>query len=186
MAAPLEVTSLLRRAAGGDAVARERLVPLVYDELRALASRHLGRERAGHTLQTTALANEAWLRLAGQEQAEWSDRAQFFGLAATFIRRILVDHARSRGAVKRGGGAGRVALEEGLVYAQECSDELVSLDAALTRLGQVDERKARVVELRFFAGLSIAEAAEVVGVSHTTVEKDWAFARAWLRREIDG
>jgi RNA polymerase sigma factor (TIGR02999 family) len=185
-ATPLEVTSLLRRAKDGDANAMDRLVPLVYDELRALASRHLGRERAGHTLQTTALANEAWLRLAGQEDVEWSDRAQFFGLAATFIRRILVDHARSRGAAKRGGEARRVPLEEGLVYTQEGSDELLCLDGALDRLAQVDARKARIVELRFFAGLSIAEAADVVGVSHTTVEKDWAFARVWLRREIDG
>jgi RNA polymerase sigma factor (TIGR02999 family) len=149
-----------------------------------LAHRRLGRERAGHTLQTTALVNEAWLRLIDQKQMQWQNRAHFFAVAARMMRRILVDYARARNFEKRGGGAVQVTLDEALVVENERSADVVALDEALDALAKFDERKSRMVELRFFGGLSIEETAEVLGVSPGTVMRDWTLAKAWLHREL--
>ena len=181
-----QVTQLLVRWRAGDRRALDELTPLVYDELHRLASRYMRGERPGHTLQTSALVNEAFLRLAGHEEIEWQNRAHFFAIAAQAMRRILVDHARRRGNQKRGGDAHKVALEEGLIVSAERAAEVVALDDALTRLAEVDPRKSQLVELRFFGGLDIEETAEVLQVSPGTVMRDWTFAKAWLRREIAG
>lgn len=168
----------------GVTLARETLdalLPAVYGELRALAARHLRAERADHTLQPTALVHEAYLRLASVPQVSALDRGQFFGLAAQMMRRILVNHAESRNAVKRGGLATRVTLDESVSWAGERALDLVELDDALTRLAAISVRQAQVVELRFFAGLGIDEAAEVLGISPATVKREWTLARAWLR-----
>ena len=161
------------------------MVPLVYEELRRQAQRYLRRESPGHTLQTTALVHEAYLRLVDQRTARWQSRAQFFGVAAQLMRRILVDHARSHHAAKRGGSAIQVPLEEETAAAEERDVDLLALDEALTRLAQLDERQAKVVELRYFTGLGIEETAEALGISPATVKREWTMARAWLKRELD-
>jgi RNA polymerase sigma factor (TIGR02999 family) len=159
-------------------------MPLVYEELRRLAHRYMRRERVGHTLQTTALINEAYLRLIEQQHVQWQSRAHFFAIAAQLMRRILVDYARTRTRAKRGGGALRVSLNEGAVSSEERGAELIALDDALQRLTLIDPRKSRVVELRFFGGLSIEEVADVLNVTPMTVVRDWKTAKAWLHREI--
>ena len=178
------VTRILQRASDGDDSAVNQLMPLVYDELRALAESYLKTERPGHTLQATALVHEAYVRLVKQEDVEWRSRAHFFAVAAQAIRRILVDHARSRHRVKRGGEHQRVLLDEGAMPAQEREADLVALDDALERLAQLHERQARIVELRFFGGLTLKDVAEYLGVSPRTVDGDWSMARAWLKREL--
>jgi RNA polymerase sigma-70 factor, ECF subfamily len=181
-----KVTGLLSRATAGDAGATRELFPLVYDELRKIAADYLERERAGHTLQPTALVHEAYLRLVGPVDMAWQNRAHFFGAAAQAIRRILVDHARLRNRVKRGGpDAGRVPLESADVAVQGSDQiDMIALDEALTRLAEIDEVKARVVELRYFAGLSLEETARALDVSLPTVSRYWEFARVWLHREM--
>ena len=190
------VTELLRAWGAGDAVAGEAPVPLVYAELRRQARRALRREGDGHTLQPTALVHEAWMRLDGQHGARWESRTQFFAVAAQMMRRVLVDHARTRHALKRGGAAARVTLgavdravaEPGASPGGAPLDavDLLALDEALARLAALDPHKARLVELRYFAGLSIPEAAAALGVSPATVGREWAVARMWLRRELEG
>ena len=181
---PEEVTQLLAAWGDGDRAALDRLMPLVYDELRRLARHYMGRETPGHTLQTTALVNEAYLRLADQRNTHWQNRAQFFGIAAQMMRRILVDHARGRAYAKRGGGALRVPLDERAVLAPEKAAEVVALDDALKRLAENDPRKSQVVEMRYFSGLTVEEIAEVLKVSPVTVMRDWSMAKAWLHREM--
>jgi RNA polymerase sigma factor (TIGR02999 family) len=177
------VTGLLQAWGGGDPAALDQLVPIVYEELRRQAQRYLQRESPGHTLQTTAIVHEAYLRLVDQRQAHWQNRAQFFGVAAQLMRRILVDYARRHQAAKRGGSAIQVPYEEGAVAAAADVD-LVVLDDALTRLAVLDPQQARVVELRYFTGLGIEETAEALGISPATVKREWAMARAWLKREL--
>jgi RNA polymerase sigma factor (TIGR02999 family) len=179
-----QVTQLLIAWGDGDESALDELLPLVYDELRRLARQYMRRERPGNTLQTSALVNEAYLRLIDQRDVRWQNRAHFYGIAAQLMRRILVDHARKRSYQKRGGGAHRVTLEEGLIVSDERAGDIVALDDALNSLAAVDQRQSRIVELRFFAGLSIEETAEVLAVSPGTVMRDWTFAKAWLRRAI--
>lgn len=182
-----EVTALLINWSNGDQHALEELMPLVYGELRRLARSHLRRERSAHTLQSTALVHEAFLRLVNQRDVHWRSRAHFYGIAAQMIRRILVDHARSQQAGKRGAGAVKLELDEALLLhagSQQNDLDLVGLDDALQRLAALDERQSRIVELRFFAGLSVEETAEVMHLSPATVKRDWSSARAWLYREI--
>jgi len=184
MTAPADVTQLLALCREGDPEALERLFPVVYAELRRLARRQLDRERAGHTLQPTALVHEAYLKLVDQRSQDWQNRRHFLALAATAMRRVLVHHAEKRAAKKRGGDRGRVTLFEAAGPTEERAEDLVELDRALDRLAELDERAAQVVELRFFAGLSGAEAARVLEVSERTIERDWRSARAWLRQEL--
>jgi RNA polymerase sigma factor (TIGR02999 family) len=179
-----QVTGLLIAWGAGDQSAFEQLVPLVHAELRRLAHRAMGRERAGHTLQTTALVNEAYLRLIDVSRVRWQDRAHFFAMSARLMRRILVDHARSRKSQKRGGATRKVSLEEALVVSAERGSDLVALDDALKGLAAVDARKSQVVELRYFGGLSVEESAEALQVSPDTVLRDWRLAKAWLLREL--
>ncbi len=181
-----EVTRLLAAAREGDVEARDALYSLVYDELRRLARRHLQGERAGHTLQPTALVHEAYLRLAGEEQEEWANRGHFFAACAEAIRRILVEHARSRARHKRGGGWRRVSLAQSALAAPEPSIDLIALDEALRRLAALDPPRARVVELRFFGGLTVEQTAGFLGLSVPTVVRSWRLAKAWLYRELDG
>jgi RNA polymerase sigma factor (TIGR02999 family) len=181
---PQEVTQLLIDWSRGDQAALESLMPLVYEELRRLAQRYMRRERIGHTLQTTALINEAYLRLIEQQRVQWQNRAHFFAIATQLMRRILVDCARTRTRAKRGGGALRASLDEAAVPSEERGVELIALDDALKRLAVIDHRKSRVVELRFFGGLSIEEVAGVLNVTPMTVVRDWKTAKAWLHREI--
>ena len=181
-----QVTQLLVRWREGDRRALDELMPLVYDELRRLASHYMRGERSGHTLQTSALVNEAYLRLTGHEEIQWQDRVHFFAVAAQTMRRVLVDHARRRGNRKRGGDALKVTLDEALIVSDERAAEVIALDDALARLAELAPRKSQLVELRFFGGLSIEEAAEVLGVSPGTVMRDWTFTKAWLRKEIAG
>jgi RNA polymerase sigma-70 factor, ECF subfamily len=181
---PQEVTQLLVAWRNGDQDARDELMPLVYEELHRLAHQYMSRERPGHTLQTSALVNEAFLKLADQRDVQWQNRAHFIGIAGQMMRRILVDYARNRGFAKRGGNALQVSLDEELIVSEERSAEVVALDDALQSLARLDERKSRLVELRFFGGLSIEETAEVLGVSPGTVMRDWTLAKAWLRREM--
>jgi RNA polymerase sigma factor (TIGR02999 family) len=183
-ASPNGVTQLLVAWSDGDEAARDQLMPLVYEELRGLAHRYMGRERIGHTLQTSGLVNEAYLRLIDQSQVKWQNRAHFFGIAAQMMRRILVDYARSRGYAKRGGNARQVSFNEATIVSDERAAEVVALDDALKTLAEMDVRKSQIVELRFFGGLSIEETAEVLAVSPGTVMRDWTLAKAWLRREI--
>jgi RNA polymerase sigma factor (TIGR02999 family) len=183
--APGHVTSLLRQWKGGDDSALDRLLPLVYAELRRIAARHLRRERAGHSLQPTGLVHEADLRLVAAPGPDLQDRAHFFGVSARLMRQILVDHARARGAAKRGGAARRVTLTDHVEPAVERDLDLLALDEALRRLEEMDPVQGRVVELRYFTGLSIEETAEVLGKSPATVNREWRLARAWLRRELD-
>ena len=180
------VTELLRAWGAGDADASAELMPLVYAELRRQARRALRREGEGRTLQATALVHEAWLRLDGQHDARWESRTQFLAVAAQMMRRVLVDHARTRRALKRGGGGTQVTLSEA-DHAVAASDDVdvLALDDALARLATMDPRKARLVELRYFAGLTIPEAAETLGISLATVGREWAVARMWLRRELE-
>ena len=182
--APHVVTRLLVDWGNGDQQALEKLTPLVYQELKRLAARYLRRERREHTLQSTALVHEAWLRLIDQKQVHWQNRAQFFGIAAEMIRRILIDHARGRQAAKRGDGAIKLSLDDALATPNRRDLDLVALDDALHDLGRLDPQQSRLVELRFFAGLSIEESAEVLGVSPATVKREWMAAKAWLYREI--
>jgi len=179
-----EVTQLLVAWGDGDQSAFDKLIPLVYDELHTLARRYMARERREHTLQASALVNEAYVRLIDQRNTRWQNRAQFFGVAATLMRRILVSYARNRHNPKRGGNAHPISLDEALIVSEERSLEVVALDDALTALAVMDPRKSRIVELRFFGGLSIEETAEELGVSPGTVMRDWTLAKAWLRREI--
>jgi RNA polymerase sigma factor (TIGR02999 family) len=179
-----QVTQLLEAWGQGDREALDQLLPLVYDELRRLARQHMRRESAGHTLQTTALVNEAYLRLVDQRSAQWQNRAQFFGVAAQLMRRILVDHARGRHRMKRAGDVHKVSLDEAAMVSQEAATDLLALHEALERLEAINERMGRIVELRFFGGLSIEEAAEVLQVSPGTVMKDWTFAKAFLHEAI--
>jgi RNA polymerase sigma-70 factor, ECF subfamily len=180
------VTDLLTKFTTGDSAAADEVIPLVYEELRRLAAHYLAREQPGHALQTTALVHEAYLRLVDQRQSNWRNRAHFYGAAAQVMRRILVDHARARQAEKRGGDAEHLTLDEALTFSDSQSEELVRLDEALARLARLDARQSRVIELRFFAGLSVEETAEVIGVSPKTVKRDWSVARAWLHRELRG
>lgn len=179
-----QVSKLLLSWGKGDPGAREALIPLVYDELRRLARRHLRGERPDHTLQSAALVHEAYLRLIRQEQPQWQNRAHFFGVAAQLMRHILVDHARRRAAAKRGAGAPRLTLDADVALPQEREVDVVALDDALKQLAALDEQASRVVELRFFGGLSIEETSVVLGVSPATVKREWATARAWLQREM--
>ncbi len=183
---PRQVTAALRDAAQGDPEAMDRLFPVVYDELRRRAAAYLRRERPDHTLQPTALAHEAYLKLAGAERLRVADRAHFMALAARAMRAILVDHARRRGAQKRGGGCRPVVLDEAMVVAGPDAGAFDDLDRALTDLARRSERQARVVELRYFGGLTVDEIAEVLGTSSVTVKRDWTTARAWLYRELAG
>ena len=180
------ITRILEAADAGDRAGLDALVPEVYDELRRLAASYMRQERDAHTLQATALANEAYVRLADQTKVHWRGRAQFLAIAARAMRQILVDHARRREAEKRGGGQARVTISDTAATFGQPVLDLLALDEALAALGTLDERKARVVELRFFAGLTTKEAAEALGASETTVDDDWALARAWLRRRLDG
>lgn len=181
-----DLTGLLQAWNDGHPEAMNELVPLVYAELHRLARAHLRGERADHTLQATALVNEAYVRLVGQTRVKWQNRAQFFGTAAQFMRRILVDHARDRLSAKRGGGAPRVELDEALLATSERGIDLLALDAALERLASLDPRQSRLVVLRFFGGLTIEEAAAVLDVSPATAKREWTTARIWLRRELAG
>ena len=181
---PQEISALLRAWSGGDESALARLMPIVYEELRRLAHSYMKRERSGHTLQTTALVNEAYMRLVDANTVEWQDRAHFFGIAARLMRRILVDFARTRGYQKRGGKLRKVSLDEGLLISPEPQEDLVGLNDALNALVEFDPRKARVVELRYFGGLSVEETAEVLKVSGITVIRDWNMAKLWLLKEL--
>jgi len=181
-----EVTRLLIAWSEGDQAALEKLIPLVYQELRRLAKLYLKRERPGHSLQTTALVHEAYLRLIDSSRVRWQNRAHFFAVSAQLMRRILVDFARSRRYLKRGGEAQHVSLGEALDIAEARGAALIALDDALLALARIDERKSRVIELRYFGGLSVEETAEALKVSTETVKRDWRLARTWLRRELAG
>ncbi|SRR6266851_2645637 len=181
---PDNFTDLLLEWRDGDQTALDKLTPLVYDELRRIAHRYVRRERNGHTLQTTALVNEAYMRLAGERKIEWENRAHFFAVTARVMRHILMDYARRRSYAKRGGEARQVPLAEAYVMSQERAAELVVLDEALAELAKLDLRKSRVVELRYFGGLSLEETAEVLEVSLMTVRRDWRAAKAWLFRSM--
>ena len=178
------VTQLLLDWRNGDQTALDRLMPLVYEELRRIAGHYMRNERQGHTLQTSALVNEAYLRLVDHENIEWQNRAHFFGVAAQAMRRVLVDYARNRNYQKRGAGARKVSLDKAATVAEEHAAEMIALDDALGELAKIDERKCRVVELRYFGGLSVEETAEALGVSVQTVGRDWSTAKAWLLREM--
>jgi RNA polymerase sigma-70 factor, ECF subfamily len=179
-----QVTQLLVDWSNGDQAALDQLLPLVQDELRRLASSYMRHERPGHTLQTSALINEAYFRLIDQKSVHWRNRAHFFGVAAQLMRRILIDHARSHCTAKRGGDAKHVSFDETALISKEKSIELLALDEALERLAAFDPRKARIVELRFFGGLNLEETAEALGVSSPTVQREWRAGRAWLRRML--
>lgn len=181
---PQEVTQLLIDWSEGNHDALEKLMPLVYKELRALAHQYLRKERAGHTLFTTDLVHEAYLKLIDQKRVHWQNRAHFFGIAANLMRRILVDHARGKRRVKRGAGAQRVSLNEATMMSSSSQVDILAIDEALTKLARLDERKARVVELRFFGGLEVEEAAEFLKLSPVTVLRDWKMAKAWLHRAL--
>jgi RNA polymerase sigma factor (TIGR02999 family) len=181
-----DVTRLLQRWGAGDDQAMGDLLPLLYDELRGLAASFMRRQPPGHTLQPTALVNEAYLKLAGQQGLSFARRASFFALAATVMRKLLVDHARARNAAKRGGDAVRVTLDEGIAGLPSRDVDFEDLDTALAELGRLDERQARIVELRFFAGLGIEETAAALDLSPATIKREWATARAWLHRRLSG
>jgi len=180
------ITHLLKEWSDGDERALDKLTPLVYEELRRQAARYLRRERAGHTLQTTGLINEAYLRLIDAKDVRWQSRAHFFAIAANLMRRVLVDHARRRDAEKRGGEHLRLTLDETLAVTSTPDVDVLAIDEALNKLAIIDSQQAQVVELRFFSGLSVEETAAALGVSPATVKRDWSVARAWLRREISG
>lgn len=182
--APNEVTQLLIDCSKGSQDAFKQLFPLVYEELRRLAHRYMTQERPGHTLQTTAVVHEAYLRLIDQKHVQWQNRAHFFAIASQMMRRILITHAQSHGYAKRGGGALKVSLDEAAVLSQERASDLIALDEALKGLTAIDPRRSQVVELRFFGGLSNEEIAEVLNISTNTVTRDWNVAKAWLHREM--
>jgi RNA polymerase sigma factor (TIGR02999 family) len=179
-----EVTEMLVDWGNGDQSALNKLIPLVYDELRRMAHHYMARESPDHTLQTTALVNDAYLRLTDQKRTSWQNRAQFFGIAAQLMRRILVDHARSHTYAKRGGGAIKVPLDETAVVGPQRAANILALDEALNQLAVIDARKCQIVELRYFGGFTVEETATLLGVSEVTVMRDWSLAKAWLRREI--
>lgn len=181
---PKGVTELLVDWSKGDQKALDELIPLVYGELRRLASRYLRRERPDHTLQTTALVHEAYLRLVDQRDANWRNRAQFFGVAAQLMRRILVDYARNHGASKRGGDYRRIPFDEAIISAEEKDASLLAVDEALNVLALIDPQQSRVIELRIFGGLTVEEVAESLGISPRTVKREWSVAKAWLHRQI--
>lgn len=181
---PTKVTGLLLKWGQGDEAALAQLTPLVYDELHRIARKHMGHEAVGHSLQATALVNEAYLRLVDAQDVSWKDRTHFLAVSARIMRHILVDHARARRYQKRGGGVDRVTFDEGLVVAHEPTQDFVALDDALEALARFDERKSRVIELRFFGGLTVNETASVLKVSPDTVMRDWRLAKAWLQREL--
>jgi RNA polymerase sigma-70 factor, ECF subfamily len=181
-----EVTVLLQEWSGGDRAALEKLLPLVYDELRKLARSYLYRERSDHTLQTTALVHEAYLKLVDQKRVTWQNRGHFFAIAAQAMRRILVDQARKHSAAKRGSGGEKLELDEGLAISAAPDEDLLALESALQELEQLDPQQGRVVELRYFGGLTIEETAEVMELSPATVKREWAMARAWLYRAVTG
>ena len=180
-----EVTQLLIQWSNGDKAALDKLMPLIYEELRQLARHYMNRERAGHTLQTTALVNEAYLRLINRKQVHWQNRAHFFAIAAHLMRSILVDHARSHAYAKRGGGARKIALDEALAVSQQRAADVVALDDALKRLAEIDRQQSRIVELKFFGGLTIEETAEVLELSPATIKREWSTAKAWLYHELN-
>jgi RNA polymerase sigma factor (TIGR02999 family) len=179
-----EVTMLLSALTNGEEGAASKLIPVVYDELRRLAGSYMRRERVDHTLQATALVNEAYLKLIEQRAVNWQSRAHFFGVAAQLMRRILIDYARGHTREKRGGEQKKVSLDEVFLFSEQQSDELLAVDDSLNLLAKMDPRQARVVELRFFAGLSVEEAAEALGVSPKTVKRDWSVAKAWLYADL--
>lgn len=179
-----DVTELLSALANGSPSAAEKLMPLVYDELKRLARAYMRRERPDHTLQTTALVHEAYLRLVRQEAVHWRGRSHFFGIAAQLMRQVLIDYARAHLRKKRGGAAVVLPLDDDLAFSPEHSEELLRLDEALCRLAKIDARQSRIVELRFFGGLSVEETAEHLGISPKTVKRDWAVAKAWLHAEV--
>src|SRR5712692_5321267 len=179
-----DVTLLLKRYSDGDQEALAELIPQIYDELRRLASSYLRAERLDHTLQTTALVHEAYLRLVDQKQVEWNNRNHFFGVAAQMMRRILVDHARKHASLKRGGSFARISLEQAAVFSRERPRELIVVDELLTRLASLDPQGSRIVELRFFAGLSLEETADVMGLSTAKIRREWSVAKAWFIREM--
>jgi RNA polymerase sigma factor (TIGR02999 family) len=181
---PNEVTQLLHEWNQGDEAAPEKLMPLVYAELRRMAHRYMAGQNRGHTLQTTALIHEAYLRLVNQSEKQWQNHSHFFAVAARAMRHILVDYARSKQAEKHGGGAQELSLDEALTVSQERAAEVVALDDALEELAKIDQRKSQIVELRFFGGLSVEETAEVLKISAITVMRDWSMAKAWLHREL--
>ena len=181
---PDDITLLLSKITAGDREAQAKLISVVYDELHRLASHYMRQERPDHTLQPTALVHEAFLKLFEQQDTTWENRRHFFAVAAQVMRRILVDHARTRNAQKRGAGRQRVELESAIVWAEDRPRELLAIDEALTRLAEWDARQCQVVELRFFGGLSIDETAEILGVSARTIKRDWSMARAWLHGEL--
>ena len=180
----LNVTQMLNLWGNGDREVLDKLIPIVYEELRRQAARYLRRERPGNTLQTTGLVHETYLRLVDQKRVRWQNRAHFFGLAAQLMRRILVDHVRMRKAAKRGGSDLKLPLEEAMAVSTEGKIDLLILDEALTRLSELDHQQGRIVELRFFSGLSVEDTARMLGISERTVKRDWQVAKAWLRREI--
>ena len=183
--APHDITQLLNQWGNGDQAALDRLMPLVYAELRRMARRHMNQQRPGHTLQTTALIHEAYMRVAGDSGKQWENRTHFFGVAAKAMRCVLVDHARSRGSAKRGGAVRPVTLDEGIHTSGERMAGLIALDDALTDLAKLHPRQSQVIELRFFAGLSVEETAAILKVSPDTVMRDWRAAKAWLERELN-
>ena len=180
------ITELLVGYGRGDKKALDKLMPIVYEELRRQAARYLRKEQPGHTLQTTALIHEAYVRLVDQRHVQWQNRAHFFGIAAQLMRRILVDHARTKKRVKRGGSDVKVSIDDANVAVKGQDLDVVALDEALQRLAEIDEQQSRVVELRFFSGLTVEETAEVMGISKATVKRDWSMAKAWLHRELTG
>jgi RNA polymerase sigma factor (TIGR02999 family) len=180
-----EVTQLLIQWSNGDKAALDKLMPLIYAELRQLARHYMKSERSGHTLQTTALVNEAYLRLINRKQVHWQNRSHFFAIAAQLMRSILVDHARSHAYAKRGGGARKIALDDAMVVSQQRATEVVALDDALKRLAEIDPQQSRIVELRFFGGLTIEETAEVLRLSPATIKREWGTAKAWLYHELN-
>ena len=182
--APAEVTLLLSELGKGNREAESKLIPLVYNELRRMADRYMRREREDHTLQTTALVHEAYFKLVEQHSVNWQSRAHFFGIAAQVMRRVLIDHARGHVRDKRGGGQQNVPLDEALIYSPERSSAFIELDRALDHLAALDARQAKIVELRFFGGLTVEEVADILAISPKTVKRDWSVAKAWLHGEL--
>lgn len=179
-----QVTQLLLQWSNGDQTALDELMPIVYDQLRRMAKRYMNRQESGHTMQTTELIHEAYLKLAGNEEKNWKNRAHFFGVAAQAMRHILVDYARSKKSQRRGGFRQKITLVENAVVSNQRSDEILALDEALLKLAEVDERKSKIVEMKFFGGLNFEEIAEVLQLSIITVKRDWSFAKNWLSKEI--
>ena len=184
MSSTHEVTELLTAWSGGDKAALDKLMPLIHQELRRIAHRYMSRERPGHTMQTTALVNEAYLKLVNREGVHWQNRAHFFAIASQLMRYILVDHARSHAYAKRGGGTQTISLDEAMVVSQERAAEVVALDDVLKQLAEIDPQQSRIVELRFFGGLTIEETAVVLSLSPATIKREWTSAKAWLYHEL--